>query len=227
MARLKSKRLERYAESGQLQKEENMNDRMISIIGAFDRNGVFGIGEHLPWSGPDGRSLIRMDMGRFVQATRDTVFGKGKQNVLVIGRGSMDAMGWRPLPRRHTIVLSQTINQKEANEKVPEGKRVWVARNAAQALETALSITDCGHVFFGGGETVWLEALKSGLCNRAFITMIECDTVAASEHKGTVRKLPEMLLDETFEGMQVEHIRLDDTWGDREVMLDFRNYEKA
>lgn len=203
-------------------------NRLIALIGAFDRNGVFGIGSNLPWSGETGRSLLKLDMGRFVQVTRDTLLEPGKQNVLVLGRESMEAMGWNPLPKRHTIVLSQRVSQQEASSKVPQGKEVQVARNVNQALEMALSLPDCGNVFFGGGKTVWMEALKCNLCNAAFITMVGCDTTTMTKHSGEIRKLPEMLQDNTFVDMKAEHVPpIRDMWDETEVELHFRNYLKA
>jgi hypothetical protein len=84
-----------------------------------------------------------------------------------------------------------------------------------------------GHIFLFGGETVWLEGLKSGLCNAAFITIVMCDSVAMSPHKkGLVRRLPELLRDETFTGMVCERVPMTDMWGAAEVQLEFCNYTK-
>lgn len=200
---------------------------MIGPIGAFDQNGVFGIGSHLPWGDEQGRSAIRLDMGRVVEVTRKRILADGKQNVLVMGRGTIESMGWRALPGRRTIILSQTLNEREVNANLPEGKTFAVERNASQAVSRALEYEDCGHIFFFGGEYVWLQALKSDLCNAAFITVVNCDSVPMSMHKeGEVRRLPEMLLDTTFTDMNREHIVVKDTWGDISVELEFRNYMK-
>lgn len=200
---------------------------MIGPIGAFDQNGVFGIGLHLPWGNEQGRSAIKLDMGRVVEVTRKTIPAEGKQNVLVMGRGTFESMGQIALPGRRTIVLSQTLNEREVNADRPEGKTVAVVLNASQAVTRALEYDDCGHIFFFGGESVWLEALKSNLCNAAFITVVNCDSVPMSMHKeGEVRRLPEMLLDTTFTDMNCERIPMTDMWGDVSVELEFRNYMK-
>ena len=204
-----------------------MQKRMIGPIGAFDQNGVFGIGLHLPWGNEQGRSAIKLDMGRVVEVTRKTIPAEGKQNVLVMGRGTAESMGWRALPDRRTIILSQTLDEREVNANLPKGKTFAVERNASQAVSRALEYDDCGHIFFFGGESVWLEALKSNLCNAAFITVIKCDSVPMSMHKkGNVRRLPEMLLDTTFTDMNCERILVEDMWGDIAVELEFRNYMK-
>ncbi len=204
-----------------------MQKRMIGPIGAFDKNGVFGIGLHLPWGNEQGRSAIRLDMERVVEVTRKTIPAEGKQNVLVMGRGTIESMGWRALPGRRIIILSQTLDEREVNAGRAEGKTFAVARNASQAVTRALEYDDCGHIFFFGGESVWLEALKSDLCNAAFITVVSCDSVPMSMHKeGNVRRLPEMLLDTTFTDMNCERISVEDIWGDVPVELEFRNYMK-
>lgn len=200
---------------------------MIGPIGAFDKNGVFGIGPHLPWGDEQGRSAIKIDMARVVEVTRKTILAEGKQNVLVMGRGTIESMGWRALPGRRTIILSQTLDEQKVNADRPEGKTFAVARNASQAVTRALEYDDCGHIFFFGGENVWLEALKSNLCNAAFITVVNCNSVTMSLQKeGEVRRLPEMLLDTTFTDMNCERVRVEDMWGDVSVELEFRNYMK-
>ena len=200
---------------------------MIGPIGAFDKNGVFGIGPHLPWGNEKGGSAIKLDMGRVVEVTRNTTLAEGKQNVLVMGRGTIESMRWRALPGRRTIILSQTLKEREVNADRPEGKTVAIALNASQAVTRALEYDDCGHIFFFGGESVWLEALKSNICNAAFITVVNCDSVPMSMHKeGAIRRLPEMLLDSTFTDMNCERIPVEDVWGNVPVELEFRNYMK-
>jgi dihydrofolate reductase len=203
-----------------------MNDRIIALIGAFDENGTYGIGNFLPWAAANGRSMLQVDMKNFVDKTRSAP--EGKQNVIVVGRGSFEAMGSRPLPGRRMIVLSQTLDEHIVNATLSPEKHIAVARNCSQAIDCAVAYHDCGNIFFGGGETVWLEALKSNLCNTAFITHIHCDTVAISIHKeGLVRRLPEMLKDETFVNMRqnTPNIHQDSIDG-KPVSLEFVTYKK-
>jgi dihydrofolate reductase len=203
-----------------------MEKRTIGIVGAFDRNGVYGIGPHLPWAGGDGRSLLKLDMARFVEITRRTVPLEGKQNVLVVGRGTMKAMDWHPLPGRHTIILSQTLTKDDIRAKIPSGKHVGLARNVQQAIDEALKLPDCGNILFGGGYDVWLQALKSGMCTHAFITVAMCDSVAMSAHQGEVRRAAEILDHATFPNMKVEGFQVSDIWGEQDIELEFRNYSQ-
>lgn len=204
-----------------------MSDRLIAPIAGIDQNGVFGIGSHLPWSNETGRSAIKLDMGRLVLITRNTLFAPDTKNVLIMGRGTFDSIGKRSLPGRRTVVVSQTLTEHDVNLGRADKDRVAIAQNIPQAVSRALQFKDCGHIFLFGGETVWLEGLKSGLCNAAFITVVMCDSVAMSPHtKGLVRRLPELLRDETFAGMQCERVPMTDMWGTAEVQLEFRNYLK-
>lgn len=116
-----------------------MKTRIIGVVGAFDENGVYGIGLNLPWGSSDGRSLLKLDMGRFVEVTRRTA-PEGKRNVLVIGRGTAEAMGMSPLPGRHMIVISNTLNEAEINKDRPKEKQLAVVKNTTEAIERALSL---------------------------------------------------------------------------------------
>lgn len=202
-----------------------MKTRIIGVVGAFDENGVYGIGLNLPWGSSDGRSLLKLDMGRFVEVTRRTA-PEGKRNVLVIGRGTAEAMGMSPLPGRHMIVISNTLNEAEINKDRPKEKQLAVVKNTTEAIERALKYEDCGNIFFGGGYDVWLQALKSGVCTHAFTTIVMCDTAKMSSHQGAIRKAPEMSVHETFAGMFVESVDVSDMWGQQEVPLRFHNYHR-
>lgn len=202
-----------------------MENRMIAVIGAFDQKGTYGIGPHLPWGSTEGRSLLKKDMGRFIEKTRGSA-PEGTRNVLVIGRGTAEAMGMRPLPGRHMIVISQTLNEREINKERPEDKKIAVAQNVQQAIERALKHNDCGHIFFGGGYEVWLQAIKSGFCTNAFTTVAMCDAAAMSPHRGDIRRALEMTLHETFAGMFVTTTEEDDVWNDQPVKLKLHDYSK-
>ena len=202
-----------------------MEKRIIGVVGAFDRNGIYGIGPHLPWGSADGRSKLKLDMGRFVEVTRKSA-PEGKQNVLVIGRGTAEAMDMRPLPGRHMVVISNTLDEKAVNATLPDGKKIAVVKNVQQAIERATAFDDCGHILFGGGYEVWLQALKSGLCTHAFITVVMCDSDVMSLYCDEVRQAPEMTNHATFVDMTVESYQVNDKWDDKDVELEFRNYMK-
>lgn len=202
-------------------------NQLIAPIGAFDENGVFGIGLQLPWGASDGRSMLKLDMQRFVQVTRETVREPGKQNVLIVGKNTAETFRWNPLPKRRMVIVSQTLNEDELNKGREDAKKVAVARNVKQAIERAQRYADCGHIFLGGGESVWLEALDNNLCNAAFITVVKCDSTALTLHQGTVRRMPHMLEHTTYSEIPLEDsIPLSDLWGNVPVDLEFRNYIK-
>lgn len=204
-----------------------MDSRIIAVIGAFDENGVYGIDSHLPWENENGRSSIKYDMGRFLYVTKETA-PEGKQNVLIAGRSTAETFQMCPLPDRRMIVVSNTLDENEVNFGRNDDKKIVIARGLTEAMEKALVFDDCGHIFFIGGRTVWRRALVYSLCTHAFITIVQCDAVAQSPYLGKVHKAPEMLQDETYTGMKLEcSTSMVDTWGDKEVELEFRNYGRT
>lgn len=204
-----------------------MDFRMIAVMGAFDENGVYGIGPHMPWEDERGRSGIRYDMGRFVLITKD-IAPKGKKNVLVVGRSTAEAMKMLPLPGRYMFVLSRTLKEEEVNAGRGKNEKLYIVRNALHAIEAARALEDSGHVIFAGGREVWIQALQSGICTHAFTTVVKCNAVERSLYKGEIREAPEMLRGETFCGMKLEcSTSMVDTWGDKEVELEFRNYART
>lgn len=207
---------------------ETLNQRIIGLIGAFDSNGVYGIGSHLPWGNEKGGSKIKLDMARFKYVTKEVAPPK-KQNVLIVGRGTAEAMGFRPLPGRYMIVLSQTLKEEILNTDLPEGKKIAVARNVQQAVERALQYEDCGNIYFAGGYEVWLQALKSGLCTHAFITEVICDCLAKSPFQGELRRAPEMVRDATYQHHYLEPDKpeeIEDSWDENPVQLKFMTFKK-
>ncbi len=66
---------------------------MITLIWAMDRNRLIGDHDRLPWP------RIAADMQWFRRHT----MGK----TIVMGRATFDAIGQRPLPHRHNVVLSR------------------------------------------------------------------------------------------------------------------------
>ena len=64
---------------------------MLAAIWAQDENGLIGKENKLPWRLPN-------DLKFFKQMT--------ESNTLVMGRKTFEGMGSRPLPNRHTIVLT-------------------------------------------------------------------------------------------------------------------------
>jgi dihydrofolate reductase len=203
----------------------------ITVIGAFDQNGLYAIGDFLPWSDNAGRSLLRKDMGHFIQITRDSA-PEAKRNVLILGRASFKAMGNRPLPGRRTIVLSSTLSADAVNAALPPEQHITVARQLPEALDKALNDEDCGNVYFIGGKEVWIEALVGGFCNAAHITLVETtDSLYMSQHagNGTPRTANIMLTHQIYNEsglVLMQSVPVDDTWGNHPTKLLFRTYQK-
>jgi dihydrofolate reductase len=211
-------------------RNSDMKNRMIGVLGAFDKYGLYGIGPHIPWGTPEGRSHLKLDMGRFVLVSR-TSAPKGMRNTLIVGRDTAEAMGMHPLPGRRMIILSRTLDESMLNGNPTRtgDNQLYVARNAQQAVERACSFEDGGHVFFAGGYEVWLQGLTSGFCTHAFITVVKTDARKHSTFTGEPKYAPEMLHDETFVGMKRSEDlpSADDIWKDMRVELEFRNYANA
>lgn len=205
-----------------------MKNRMIGIIGAVDQNGLYGIGEHMPWGTPLGTSCLRQDTKHFVQITRKTA-PEGKKNTLIVGHQTAKAFNMYPLPGRRMIVVSRTLQVGRFNVERPEERKIYAARTCQEALGLALSWGDGAHVFFSGGRDIWAQGLKSELCNCAFITLVRCDAFAESPFRDEPFYAPELLQDETFLPMKRAKRPqiVPDMWGDISVKLEFRNYKKT
>lgn len=204
-----------------------MNPQMIAVVGAFDENGVYGIGPHMPWENEKGKSSLQYDAGRFVLVTKGTA-PKGKKNVVIVGRSTAEAMKMLPLPDRYMFVLSRTLEEEDVNAGRGKNEKLYIVRNALHAIEAARALGDSGHVIFAGGREVWLQALQSGICTHAFTTVVKCNSAKHSHYQGEIHRVPEILDDATFVSMRLEEsIAISDYWGNKEVELEFRNYART
>jgi len=114
-----------------------------SIIVAFDRKGLIGSGNSLPWRIPE-------DLKRFKNLTSG--------HVVIMGRKTRESIG-RFLPNRTNIVVSRQAGYQA------EGCLM------ANSIEGALALAEnAQEVFFIGGVEVYREALK--IADRMYITYI-------------------------------------------------------
>jgi len=137
----------------------------FSIIVAIDGgNGIAKDGE-IPWSS-------RSDMKFF----RDTTVGR-MRNAVIMGRTTYESIPaqYRPLEKRHCVVLSRTWKQEEHPE-------ITVATSLLEALRIlGGSIQQYEDVFIAGGEQVYIEAIQQYLylCKRIYVTKFktsyDCD----------------------------------------------------
>lgn len=206
-----------------------MNDRMIGIIATVDQNGLYAIGDSLPWSTPLGTTHLKRDAERFNLVTKRTA-PEGKVNTVIVGYDTAQALGMHPFKGRRLIVLSDRVDLQAINKERNESTKIYAARSARQAIRLASGWSDSGHIFFAGGAPgIWLDALCTGLCTCAFVTILKCDAFQLSPLQDEPFRAPDILYDETFvnmkrdEGLPV----IEDRWEDSSVELEFRNYEKA
>jgi dihydrofolate reductase len=107
----------------------------VVAIAAVCANGVIGDGTDQPWTDRD-------DFARFKRLTLG--------HVLVMGRRTFEAIG-RPLPGRHTVVLTRTVDWSAAG--------VAVAADLDTAFALAARAWPDATVFVAGGGQVYREAL--------------------------------------------------------------------
>ncbi|QYJ05321.1 dihydrofolate reductase [Nocardioides panacisoli] len=113
--------------------------RRVTMVAALAENGVIGAEGNIPWHVP-------ADFQHFKATTSG--------HVLIVGRTTHEGIG-RPLPDRHTIVLTSNRDWR--------GEGVDVAHDITEALELADRVIDgreeeC-EVMIGGGSVVYEAAL--------------------------------------------------------------------
>lgn len=73
----------------------------MRLIVAFNKQGVIGVNNDLPWH-------LKDDLKRFQKLT--------KNNIVVMGRKTYESLPKRPLPNRINVVITTTPNQYEEKE---------------------------------------------------------------------------------------------------------------
>lgn len=122
-------------------------ERMIIIV-AHDANRLIGNQGELPWHIPS-------DLKHFKNVTNG--------NAIIMGRTTFEGIG-RPLPNRHNIVLSTTMDETEG---------VFVARTPEEAVREAKRFTkdnDREDFFVIGGSQIYDTFLKQA--NRIIATRL-------------------------------------------------------
>ena len=112
--------------------DTSAGQRELVAIAAVCANGVVGAGGDQPWRN-------REDFARFRRLTMG--------QVLIMGRRTYDAIG-RPLPGRHTIVITRNPDWP-----VPQG--VHVAGDLDDALQIADTEWPDATRFVAGGGEIW------------------------------------------------------------------------
>jgi dihydrofolate reductase len=128
----------------------------FKAIAAMSENRVIGCGGKIPWRLPeDFRFFRQMTVG----------------NIIVMGRRTFQVIG-RPLPDRHTIVLSRSFKTPRDLLAQPE-----LGLFKCGTFEIASSLEKMGHsrdkrdIFICGGGQVYAEALP--FCSDLYLTLVK------------------------------------------------------
>ena len=116
----------------------SQHDVPVAMIAALSRNHVIGIDNQMPWHLPE-------DLGHFKRLTW--------LKPIIMGRNTYEAIG-RPLPSRHTIVMTHGVDF------VPDG--VTVCRDWASALAAGQAYArehGTDEVMVVGGGQVYAKAM--------------------------------------------------------------------
>lgn len=113
---------------------QDVSGQDIVAIAAVGSNGVIGADNDIPWR-------IREDWARFKKITMG--------HVMIEGRKTYDSIG-RPLPGRHTIVVTRDADWAAAG--------VQVASSVDTAIELAIRDHPESQIFIGGGGEIYRAA---------------------------------------------------------------------
>ncbi len=136
----------------------------FNIIVALDNKRGIGKNNSIPWNIPE-------DMKHFKEITTKPV-GKGKTNVVIMGRKTWDSIPdkFKPLKDRINVVLTK-------NDKVSFPKDVIVASDFNKVFDFIgnLSNIEIGEIFIIGGGSLYEKAIQYKECRKLYITHIEND----------------------------------------------------
>lgn len=132
----------------------------VKIIVAVDSKGGIGKDGGIPWKNS-------ADMKWFKTNTVG--------NTCIMGRGTFESMGSKPLPNRRNIVISTTIQS-------PQDGSYEVYSSLEKALDAAQGDSD---VFLIGGNKIYSEGVMRGVVDYVYMTSIgadyKCDTFFLTE----------------------------------------------
>ncbi|ETI47708.1 hypothetical protein L917_07768, partial [Phytophthora nicotianae] len=132
----------------------------VSLIVACSVNRVIGKQGKLPWNLP-------ADWAFFSSTTRN--------QVLVVGRRSFEEFD-EPIPNRHTIVVSSTLQRSESGATGARSSGVLFAQTLEQALQIANTdpqYRNCNRVFIGGGERLYKEAMDAKVADSCYVSRVQ------------------------------------------------------
>lgn len=148
----------------------------ISIIAAIGKNRELGKDNKLIWH-------IKEDLQRFKALTSG--------HPIIMGRKTFESIG-RPLPNRTNIVITRNLEFKPAGaivcnsveEGIKEGIKYYVLSSKYKQKEnkihdTKYMIQNTEHeVFIIGGGQIYEQAIKKGLVDKLYLTIVDGDSDA-------------------------------------------------
>ncbi len=110
----------------------------VNIIVAVDKNGLFGLNDHIPWHCPE-------DLKRFKAIT--------KGHAVIMGRKTWDSLPFQPLPDRTNIIVSANARWSHQGDRI-------LATDLISAIGKAQRLKH-EKAFVIGGERLYKEALNT------------------------------------------------------------------
>lgn len=126
---------------------------MIKIIVAMEPRGYIGKNNEIPW-------IIKEDMKFFKETTID--------NFIIMGRKTWDSLNRKPLPRRHSIVI--TRNRHEYQQQ--DHERTYFVKSLNDAIQLCQDINN-GNGFIIGGEQIYRQSLCRSKVAAAIVSHIK------------------------------------------------------
>lgn len=180
--------------------------RIIAIYAAVSTDGVFGVGNSLPWPS------LSKDMEMFKKATVG--------HIVIMGRATFESLPekYKPLPHRINIVISSSMEEGGHFLKNDPKKVFYVFKSIEEALTFAKTFPR-SNIFFLGGREIWLGAIK--YCNRAFITIVNLDCKFQPLKRGPLNFVHELLDPEIiFKKIGDKHYRIENSFSFNQEIFD-------
>ena len=142
-----------------------MNQKPIYIILSCDDNNGIGHKNALPWCIPD-------DLMYFKKMTT-RVKDSSKQNMIIMGKRTLESLPYQPLPKRVNMILSRTKSVINPDVYIISNQPIRHSISLESAIIHANSDSTIENIFIIGGASVYNEALSKKICDKIFLTKVE------------------------------------------------------
>lgn len=129
-----------------------IHNTKVSIIAVIGKNRELGKDNKLIW-------YIKEDLQRFKMLTSG--------HPIIMGRKTWDSLPFKPLPNRYNIVITHDTNYLIHNT-----ENVKVTNSIEEAIEIGKKI-DQQEIFIIGGGQIYDQAIKKGLVDKLYLTLVE------------------------------------------------------